>query len=280
MSGGQARFTLPRPPLAEMERALAEYARSHGQGASTSELIHAVFEFREKVARDVMVPRAAVQAMDIETPVPEIIRRLAEEGHSRLPVYQGHLDQIIGVLHARDLVPMLAHPDLIVLRDLLRPAHFVPWSKPVEHLLREMQRKRLHLALVVDEFGGVMGLCTIEDVLEEIVGDIHDEFEEEDTGRAVEPHADGSFTVLGTTSIGEFNTATSAGVPEGGNVETVAGFLNSLAGAIPARGDRFFWHGWIFTVSEADPRRVTRIRAVRAPPGPRQTTTGSNGLIT
>ncbi len=269
ITGGQARFTLPRPPLAEMERALAEYARAHGQGASTSELIHAVFEFREKVARDVMVPRASVQAMELDTPVSEIIRRLSEEGHSRLPVYQGHLDQIVGVLHARDLVPMLAHPDLIVLRDLLRPAHFVPWSKPVEQLLREMQRKRLHLALVVDEFGGVMGLCTIEDVLEEIVGAIHDEFEDLDEGRAVEPHADGSFSVLGATPIAEFNRATGAGLPEDGDVETVAGFLNSLAGAIPARGDRFFWHGWIFTVAEADPRRVTRVRAVRAPPGPR-----------
>jgi len=208
--------------------------------------------------------------VELDTPVPEIIRRLAEEGHSRVPIYQGHLDQIVGVLHARDLVPMLAHPGLIVLRDLLRPAHFVPWSKPVEQLLREMQRKRLHLALVVDEFGGVMGLCTIEDVLEEIVGDIHDEFEEEDGGRAVEPHPDGSFTVLGSASIAEFNRATGAGVPEDGDVETLAGFLNSLAGAIPARGDRFFWHGWIFTVSEADPRRVTRIRAVRSAPPPRQ----------
>jgi CBS domain containing-hemolysin-like protein len=275
LSGGRARFTLPRPPLAEMERTLAEYARSQGHGASTSELIRAVFEFREKVARDVMVPRAAVQAMELDTPVPEIIRRLSEEGHSRLPVYQGDLDQVVGVLHARDLVPMLAHPDLIVLRDLLRPAHYVPWSKPVEQLLREMQRRRLHMALVVDEFGGVMGLCTIEDVLEEIVGDIHDEFEEEETGRAVEPHADGSFTVLGTTSIAEFNRVTAAGVPEDGDVETVAGFLNSLAGAIPSRGDRFFWHGWIFTVSEADPRRVTRVRAARAPPSPRPVTGGT-----
>jgi CBS domain containing-hemolysin-like protein len=112
-------------------------------------------------------------------------------------------------------------------------------------------------------------------VLEEIVGAIHDEFEEVEEGRAVEPHADGSFSVLGTTSIAEFNRATGAGVPEDGDVETVAGFLNSLAGAIPARGDRFFWHGWIFTVSEADPRRVTRVRAVRAPPSPRASTGGT-----
>jgi putative hemolysin len=263
LGGGTARFTLPRPPLAEMERTLAEYARSQGQGAATSELIHAVFEFREKVARDVMVPRTEVLAVDIATPVPEILQLLAEEGHSRLPVYRDHLDQIVGILHARDLVPLLAHPELILLGDLLRPAHFVPWSKPVEQLLRELQRKKLHMALVVDEHGGVMGLCTLEDVLEQIVGEIRDEFDVEE-GRAVEPHADGSFSVQGATPIAEFNRAAGADLPEEGGVETVAGFLNSVAGAIPAKGDRFFWRGWVFTVSEATPRQVTRVRAARA----------------
>ena len=250
-----------------MERALAEYARARGQGASTSELIHAVFQFREKIAGDVMVPRTEVLAVERSTPVPEIIRLLAEEGHSRVPVYREDLDRIEGILHARDLVPLLAHPDLIVLGDLLRPAHFVPWAKPIEQLLREMQRRRLHMAIVVDEHGGVAGLCTIEDVLEEIVGEIHDEFEGEGA-RAVEPHPDGSFSVLGATSLAELNRATGAGFPEGGGVETVAGFLNVLAGAIPARGDRLAWRGWIFTVSDADPRRVTRARVapVRRPP--------------
>lgn len=263
VGAGRARFTLPGPPLAEMERALAEYAKAQGQGAATSELIHAVFEFREKVARDVMVPRTEVLAVEITTPVPEILRLLAEEGHSRLPVYREHLDQIVGILHARDLVPLLAHPELILLGDLLRPAHFVPWSKPVEQLLRELQRKKLHMALVVDEYGGVMGLCTLEDVLEQIVGEIRDEFDVEE-GRAVEPHADGSYSVQGATPIAEFNRATGAGLPEDSGVETVAGFLNAVAGAIPAKGDRFFWRGWVFTVSEASPRQVTRVRAARA----------------
>jgi len=263
LGAGQARFTLPRPPLAEMERALAEYAKAQGQGAATSELIHAVFQFREKVARDVMVPRTEVLAVDLATPVPEILRLLAEEGHSRLPVYRDHLDQIVGILHARDLVPLLAHPELILLGELLRPAHFVPWSKPVEQLLRELQRKKLHMALVVDEYGGVMGLCTLEDVLEQIVGEIRDEFDVDD-GRAVEPHGDGSFTVQGSTPIADFNRAAAADLPEDSGVETVAGFLNAVAGAIPARGDRFFWRGWVFTVSEASPRQVTRVRAARA----------------
>jgi CBS domain containing-hemolysin-like protein len=264
VAGPGARFSLPRPPLDEMERSLAEVARSQGAGGEgTSELIHRVFEFREKVARDVMVQRTDVVAVDLETPVPEIIRILAEEGHSRMPVFRDNLDHIVGVLHARDLVPLLAHPDLIVLTDLLRPAYFVPWSKPVAQLLRDMQRRKLHMAFVVDEYGGVMGLCTIEDVLEEIVGEIRDEFEEEETGRDVEAHPDGTFTALGAAPVAEFNQATGAGVPEDQGYETVGGFLNAVAGAIPAKGDRFFWRGWAFTVVDADPRRVTRVRAAR-----------------
>jgi putative hemolysin len=263
LAGGRGRFSLPRPPLEEMERALAEYARTNPEaaGEATSELIHKVFAFREKVARDVMVPRTDVVAVEVDTPVPEIIRVLAEEGHSRMPIYRENLDQIEGVLHARDLVPLLAHPELIVLRDLLRPAHFVPWSKPIDQVLREMQRKHLHMAFVVDEHGGIMGLCTLEDVLEQIVGEIRDEFDEET--KAVEAHADGTFTVQGQTPIAEFNGAAAADVPEDQGFETMAGFLNALAGAIPSKGDRFFWKSWVFTIADADPRRVTKVRASR-----------------
>ena len=265
LAGKRARFSNPPPPLDEMERALSEYARAHGVGGAavtTSELIHAVFEFRDKIARDVMVPRTEVVALDVDTPVHEILRLMAEEGHSRMPIYRGSLDHILGVLHARDLVPMLAHPELIVLRDILRPAHFVPWSKPIDQLLREMQRRQLHMALVVDEYGGVMGVCTLEDVLEQIVGAIGDEFDQAE-GRSVEAHGDASFTVLGATAIAEFNAAAAAALPEDQGVETMAGFLNSLAGAIPAKGDRFFWRGWVFTVADGDSRKVTKVRAAR-----------------
>jgi CBS domain containing-hemolysin-like protein len=117
------------------------------------------------------------------------------------------------------------------------------------------------MAFVVDEHGGIMGLCTIEDVLEQIVGDIRDEFDEET--RPVESHADGTYTVLGDTPVSDFNASAAADVPEDQGFETMAGFLNSIAGAIPAKGDRLHWKGWAFTVADADPRRVTKIRASR-----------------
>jgi CBS domain containing-hemolysin-like protein len=264
LGGRRARFSLPRPPLDEMERALAEAAKGAGRGAeATTELIHNVLEFREKVARDVMVPRTDAVAIEIETPVPEVIRILAEEGHSRMPVYRDSLDQVVGVLHARDLVPLLAHPELIVLRDLIRTAHFVPWSKPVDQLLRLMQRRHVHMVFVVDEYGGVMGICTLEDVLAEIVGEMPGDFERDD-GRAVEPHPDGTFTVQGWTPISEFNEAAKADLPTDLGAETVAGFLNSLHGAIPGKGDRLLWRGWAFTVAEGDARHVTRVRVAKA----------------
>jgi putative hemolysin len=264
LAGGRGASALPTPPVEEMERALAEYAASVGTPSdrSTSELIQAVLEFRDKVARDVMVPRTEVVAVDIETPVKDILRLLAEEGHSRLPVYRESLDHVVGTLHARDLVPLLEHPELIVLRDLVRPPHFVPWSKPIDQLLREMQRRHIHMAVVVDEYGGVMGICTLEDVLEEIVGEIGDEFEAGER-RGVEAHGDGTFTVKADTPVAEFNRVAGAGLPEVGEYETLGGFLNTLAGAIPASGDRFFFRGWLFTVSEATPRRVLRVRAAR-----------------
>jgi putative hemolysin len=263
LAGGPGRFTLPLPPIEEVERTLAAHARSADPADRTSELIHRVLEFREKVARDVMVTRTEVMAFDVDTPVPEILRRLGEEGHSRVPVYEGSLDRVLGILHARDLVPMLAHPEVIVLRDVLRPATFVPWSTPVQVLLRSMQRRHQHMMLVVDEYGGVTGVVTLEDVLEEIVGDIRDEWDTEEEAGAVEPLPDGSFSVRGDAGVEELNEATGAGIPSSPDYETVAGFLIHLAGALPARGDALRWRDWKFTVSETDGRRVARVRVLR-----------------
>ena len=263
----RARFEPPPPPLEELERMLAAQAANQKVDASAPELIRSVFELSDKRCRDVMVPRTEVIAVEVSTPPTEILRILAEESHSRIPVYRDDIDHIVGVLHARDLIPLLQHPELIVLQDLVRPAVFVPWIKPVGDLLREMQKRRIHMAMVTDEYGGFMGVVTLEDILREIVGDIADEFEQ--TESLIDKQPDGSYLVDAMLEVEEFAEAFGLPLPEG-EYETLGGYLSSLAGSIPEVGDRFTYDGWQFTIaSKQGPRlgrvRMTRLKAPTAP---------------
>ncbi len=261
--GGRVRFESPPPPLDELERLLEAQAARQGVDQAAPQLIRSIFEFSDKRCRDVMVPRTDVVSVDIQTPPEEILRLLAEESHSRLPVYKDEVDHIIGVLHTRDLIPLLQHPELIVLHDIIRPATFVPWVKPIGDLLREMQQNHIHMAVVVDEYGGFMGVVTLEDILREIVGDIGDEFSEED--REFEKQPDGTWLVDASTEIGDFAEHFSLAIPEG-EYETLGGFLSSLAGAIPEVGDRFVYKGWQFVVHSKDGARLKRVRLLKAKP--------------
>jgi len=263
--GVRARFEPPPPPLEELERMLAAQAANQKVDASAPELIRSVFELSDKRCRDVMVPRTEVVALEISTPPTEILRLLAEENHSRIPVYRDDIDHIIGVLHARDLIPLLQHPELIVLQDLVRPAVFVPWIKPAGDLLREMQRRRIHMAMVTDEYGGFMGVVTLEDILREIVGDIGDEFEQPES--LIEKQPDGSFLVDAMLEVDEFAEAFGLPLPEG-EYETLGGYLSSLHGSIPEVGDRFSYDGWQFTVASKQGPRLGRVRMTRLKPPP------------
>jgi CBS domain containing-hemolysin-like protein len=202
-----------------------------------------------------------VVGLDITTSPHEILRILAEENHSRIPVYQDDIDHIVGVLHARDLIPLLQHPELIVVSDIIRPAHYVPWMKPMGDLLREMQKKKIHMAMVVDEYGGFMGIVTLEDILREIVGDIPDEFEVEK--KQIDKQADGSFLVDAGLEVADFGKAFGFSLPDG-DYETLGGFLSSLAGSLPEVGERFAFNGWQFIVHSKQGPRLGRIRLVKA----------------
>lgn len=239
---------------------LTVQAEQHEVDASAPRLIRSVFELSDKICRDVMVPRTDVVAVDITTTPREVLRILAEENHSRLPVFKEDIDHVVGVLHARDLVPLMQHPELIVLPDIIRPAVFVPWLKPVGDLLREMQGRRIHMAMVVDEHGGFMGIVTLEDILREIVGDIGDEFEAQET--PVEKQPDGSFLVDAALDVEEFARAFGTPLPEG-EYGTLAGYLSSVAGAIPDVGDRFTFDGLQFTVASKQGQRLDRVRVAR-----------------
>lgn len=258
--GTKVSFQPPPPPLEELEKQLIRQAQKNEVDRGAPQLIRSIFELNEKSCRDVMVPRTEVVLLSSEAPMDEILRLIAEEGHSRIPVYRDDVDHIVGILHVRDLVPMLQNPELIVMSDLLRPAVYVPWVKPIGDLLRDMQRQRIHMAVVVDEYGGFSGIVTLEDILREIVGDIRDEFDEE--VRAFEKQADDSFLVDAMLPVEDFARAFDFKFPEG-EFETLAGFLSHRAGAIPEVGDRTQENGWTFIVHSKEGPKLERVRVVK-----------------
>lgn len=256
-------FQPPPPPLEDLEKQLIREAQKNEVDRGAPQLIRSIFELNEKTCRDVMVPRTEVVALATDAPMEAILQLIAEEGHSRIPVYKDDMDHVVGILHVRDLVPMLQNPELIVMNDLLRPAVYVPWVKPIGDLLRDMQRQRIHMAVVVDEYGGFSGIVTLEDILREIVGDIRDEFDEE--VRAFEKQADDTFLVDAMLPIEDFARAFDFKFPEG-EFETLAGFLSHKAGAIPEVGDKVVESGWTFIVHSKEGPRLDRVRVVKPRP--------------
>ncbi|MFL5367176.1 MAG: hemolysin family protein [Myxococcales bacterium] len=262
-SGATARYTPPPPPLEQIERILTGEGRAGEKAAPPPELVHGLFEFAEKTAKEVMVPRTNVVGVPVGSTVDDVLALLAEEGHTRMPVFEDDLDHIKGVLHTKDVIPLLANPELIVLQDLIRPAVWVPWTKRVDEILREMQQKRSHIVMVADEYGGLSGIVTLEDVLELVVGELGEE--RRPVELPVPPLGpDGTTLVRAETRIEEVNEALGAELPRDGGFETLAGLLNSCAGAIPQTGDRFYVGGLELTVLQRDDRRVRLVRIAKA----------------
>jgi CBS domain containing-hemolysin-like protein len=258
--GQKVSFQAPPLPLDELEKLLTVQASQKQVDKSAPQLIRSIFELSAKTCRDVMVPRTDAVAVDISTPPSEILGMIAEKNHSRIPVYEGDVDKVVGILHVRDLVPLMQNPVLIVLQDLIRPAVFVPWVKPIGDLLREMQGQKIHMAVVVDEYGGFMGIVTLEDILREIVGDIGDEFEQET--KPFEKQPDGTFLVDAMLPPQDFARAFDFKLPEG-EYETLGGFLSSMAGAIPEAGEKYIVNGWTFIVHSKEGPRLDRIRVIK-----------------
>lgn len=252
------RFSLPPPALDDIERMLTQ---THEEGAPEPALVRSLFDFGERTAKEIMVPRTDLSALSIDTPSEEVVRMFIEEGHTRMPVYKGTLDTISGLVHVKDVLPLLGHPEQIVLANLMRPVMFVPWNRPASHVMRDMQHQSQHLAVVLDEYGGVAGIVTLEDVVEELVGDIRDEFDEEPP--EILSASEGVSLVRAEMRVSRFNEFFDADVPEEGGYETLAGFLASLSGDIPEAGARFFVSGFELEVARREPRRVLEIKVSR-----------------
>lgn len=220
-------------------------------------MINRVFELGETVVREIMVPRIDMLAVEESMPVPAVIQLIQSEGHSRLPVYRGQIDNIVGFIYIKDFITHFDRLATLQLRELLRPAYFVPETKRVDELLADMRSRRLYLAIVVDEYGGTAGLVTMEDVIEEVVGEIHDELDEEQ--KLVHALDDGSYRVDAKVDLDDLNEILQVALPAD-EYDTLGGFLYALAGKIPAAGDRFEHDGLEFTIGAVRGKRIIQVQ--------------------
>ena len=224
-------------------------------------LIQRVFAFGGHRVSQIMTPRTDIFALEVSEPLATALPKIKDNRFSRIPVYEGSTDQIIGILFAKDLLPYSRHPEPEVkLRDLLHPVFFVPESKRIDDLLREFQRNKVHMAIVVDEYGGVSGLATMEDALEELVGEIVDEFDiEEILCRQIDPQ---TYVVSAKLSLGEFNDKLGVSIPRE-DADTVGGHVFHLFGMLPKRGESVSAHGLTFTIEHVKGTRILEIRVRR-----------------
>jgi CBS domain containing-hemolysin-like protein len=222
------------------------------------ELLESVLKFNDKTVREIMVPRGDVVALDIDDAPHRLIRKVIEEGYSRLPVYKGSIDNIVGIIYAKDLLTMAESEAVIVLQDLLRRPYYVPESKKISQLLREMQRNKVHLAIVVDEFGGTEGIITLEDVLEEIVGEIQDEYDESSSELVRDEN--GNIYISGLMTVSRFNELLGANIPQSDDYDTIAGFVQKLAGKLPQKDEVYNYEELFFVVEDIARHRIKRLR--------------------
>ena len=226
-------------------------------------MIEGVLAVSDLHARDVMVPRAQMVCVQRDDPVAHILPVVVESGHSRFPVLDEDRDDIAGILLAKDLLRLCGHEESqrFDIREYMRPAVFVPESKRLDVLLKEFRGNHQHMAIVVDEYGGVAGLITIEDVIEQIVGEIDDEFDVEDD-QNIRKESERQYLVRGVTRIEEFNEYFGARLPEEQDFETVAGLLMRQFGRLPRRGESAIVEGFEFRITRADRRRIEALRVV------------------
>ncbi len=259
--GDVTSFTESRLSVDELRTLVDEAGKTGALDTGSSEIASRALDFGALTAGDVMVPRNHVVAIPKDASPDEVRRMLLEQGHARMPVYEGSLDNVVGYITTTDVLALHWEKELIVLDDIIRPPLFVPESVPAVRLLQELQAKRSWLAVVVDEHGGVAGVVTLEDLIEELVGELFSEYEVPRS--LVQKQADGSALVRGETPIRDANRELDLDLPEGEDWTTVAGLCLSLAGGIPQPGTRLVAGGVRLEVVEATSRLVRLVRIER-----------------
>ncbi len=230
-----------------------------------AEMIASVLELRDSTAGEIMTPRTDVIGIEVGTELSEAVEIVIRQGHSRYPVYEESIDQIIGMLYAKDLLKDLNHPDPAGgIRHRLRDPYYVPESKSLRDLLRDLQNQKVHLAVVLDEYGGTAGVVTIEDIVEELFGEITDEYEapHEEPIKRIDEH---TVEIDARNHVDEMNEELDLNIPEDDAYETVGGFAFAQLGCIPRNGDTFTYENLHFTIIDAETRKINRLRIVITP---------------
>jgi len=229
---------------------------------SARDMIHGVVDLAETIVKEIMVPRVDIVGIESGTSIKDIVELVIKHGHSRFPFYAESLDEIKGILYIKDVFVDSLNSNDVILDNKTRPAYFVPETKKVDELLKELKKNKIHLAIVVDEFGGTAGLVTLEDILEEIVGEIEDEYDLEDP--LIKPIDDSHFSVKGSLPISELNEELGLDLPED-QFETVGGVIYDIVGSLPEQGITVDYEFLKFTADVVEGQRITRV-TVEIPP--------------
>jgi len=263
-----ADFLSPQPtsPSERRQELIETLREAQAEGlidADALSMIEGVFQVGQLCARDILVPRAQIDWLDINQPIADLMKNAIEAAHSRFPVFEGTRDNVIGILLAKDLLRHATEKDFQI-RDWLRPAVFIPESKRLSVLLRDFKDNRNHLAIVVDEYSGIAGIITIEDVLEQIVGDIEDEHDIDEEADNIIALDNGAIRVKGITELDQFNQTigTRFAIED---IDTVAGLVIQHLGRVPKVGERITIDGIEFEVQRADPRQIHVLLARQLP---------------
>jgi CBS domain containing-hemolysin-like protein len=242
-------------------------ALSHKSGHVNQEeqkLINSVFEFSETTVKEAMIPRTQIASISSDCSLADIAKAFSQHGYSRLPVHRASLDDVVGFVHSKDVMPFLLEPDSFNLEKVLQSPLYVVDTAKLEDVLRQMQREKSHFGFVVDEHGGVEGIITLEDLLEEIVGDISDEHDEE-VREQIDEQADGSFLLDGGLAVRDLNRRLELNLPVSEGYTTIAGFLMSESGELLNEGEEVRFNGHVFLVEKVENRRIIKVRMEKAP---------------
>jgi putative hemolysin len=262
--GGDAGETASFISVDEIKSLIREGAAKGIFNETERELIHSVFEFTDTPVKAVMIPRTEIHAIEVHASLADVAKSFVESGFSRIPVFEGELDKVIGILYNKDVFKALQEKSDFRLRDHLHPAFFVPSTLPISELLKQLQRRRLAMALVVNEFGEVEGLATLEDLVEEIVGEIRDEYDREEHG-PVERLPDGSMVIQGSALLKDLKADFDLPFEDSADYHTLAGFLLARLKRIPRGGEWIEENGYKMTIVDMEGRRIVKIKLERLP---------------